>query len=314
LQAAAGSISVPAFMPLFLPQLTRREFLKHAALAGAAMAFAPAGFAAPATPTRDENTFAFFSDSHIAADASCARNGVNMADHLAACVQELAAWPVTPARVIVNGDLAYKDGLALDYATFGKLIAPVRMLAPIHLSLGNHDARESFWQAFPLDATQAVPQRQASFFSSARANWFLVDSLDLTDHTPGKLGPAQFDWLNHALAAHAEKPAIIVCHHPLDFTGLLGLKDSAAMEKLFVQHRQVKAFVYGHTHDWHATTHASGVQLINLPPTGYVFNAGRPSGWVRCTLADNGAEFELRSLDPKHPEHAQVKKLAWRTG
>jgi len=59
--------------------------------------------------------------------------------------------------------------------------------------------------------------------------------------------------------------------------------------------------------------HASGVQLINLPPTGYVFKAGRPSGWVRCTLAPDGAEFELRSLDAKHPEHAQVKRLEWRT-
>ncbi|MEI7532830.1 MAG: hypothetical protein WCK57_00540 [Verrucomicrobiae bacterium] len=51
---------------------------------------------------------------------------------------------------------------------------------------------------------------------------------------------------------------------------------------------------------------------MNLPPTGYAFKAGRPSGWVRCTLAAGGAEFELRSLDANHPEHAQVKKLSWR--
>ena len=75
----------------------------------------------------------------------------------------------------------------------------------------------------------------------------------------------------------------------------------------------MKAFVYGHTHNWHITTHASGVHLVNLPPTAYVFEEGRPSGWVRATLARDGAEFELRSLDTKHPEHAQVKKLSWRT-
>ena len=90
------------------------------------------------------------------------------------------------------------------------------------------------------------------------------------------------------------------------------MKDSAAFEELFARHRQVKAFIFGHTHNWHVEQHPSGVQLVNLPPTGFVFKAGRPSGWVRATLARDGAEFELRSLDPQHPEHAQVKQVQWR--
>jgi len=124
----------------------------------------------------------------------------------------------------------------------------------------------------------------------------------------------QLEWLARELTTRPDKPAIIVGHHNLQAPGAVsGLKDSAALEELFAQHRQVKAYIYGHTHNWHVEPHASGVQLINLPPTGYVFKAGRPSGWVRCTLARDGAEFELRSLDTKHPEHAQVKRLEWRT-
>jgi hypothetical protein len=303
-------------MPVTLPQLSRREFLKRAALAGAAVALAPVSHAGLFGKSRDQHTFAFFSDPHIAADAALKNNGVNMADHLAAAVRELAAWPVKPAAVIVNGDLAFKSGLPEDYATFGKLIEPVRALAPMHLSLGNHDERENFWQAFPHDATQlkAVPQKQATFFASDRANWFLLDSLEVTAATPGELGAAQRDWLSQELSAHPDKPAIIVAHHNLNTAGgISGLKDSAAVEELFARHRQVKAFVFGHTHNWHVETHASGVHLINLPPTGYVFTEGRPSGWVRATLARDGAEFELRSLDPQHPEHASLKKLSWRT-
>jgi hypothetical protein len=302
-------------MPLFLPQLSRREFLKRAALAGAAAAFAPSSYAGLFGKARDKHTFAFFSDAHVAADAALVHSGVNMADQLAAAGRELVAWPVKPAAVIVNGDLAFKSGLPEDYATFGKLIEPVRALSPIHLSLGNHDERENFWSAFTHDATKlkSVPQRQATFFASARANWFLLDSLDLTDHTPGELGAAQMDWLARELELRPEKPAVIVCHHNLQAPGgTAGLKDSAALEELFARHRQVKAFVFGHTHNWHVETHASGVHLINLPPTGYIFTEGRPSGWVRCTLARGGAEFELRSLDVNHPEHAQVKKLSWR--
>lgn len=302
-------------MPVILPQLSRRDFLKRAALAGAAAAFAPSGYAGLFGKSRDKHTFALFSDPHVAADTALKNNGVNMADNLAAGVRELAAWPVKPAAVIVNGDLAFKSGQPADYATFGRLIEPLRALAPVHLSLGNHDEREHFWSAFPHDAAKlkAVPQKQAAVFASADANWYLLDSLDITLSTPGELGPAQLTWLTAELAARPETPAVIVAHHNLKNTGgISGLKDSAALEDLFARHAQVKAFVFGHTHNWHVETHMSGVHLVNLPPTGYVFQAGRPSGWVRCTLARGGAEFELRSLDPKHPEQAQVKKLSWR--
>ena len=304
-------------MPVTLLQLPRREFLKRAALAGAAVAFAPSSYAGLFGKSRDKHTFAIFSDPHIAADAALKNSGANMADNLAACVRELAAWPVKPAAVIVNGDLAFKSGLPEDYTTFGKLIEPFRALAPIHLSLGNHDERENFWKAFPHDATRlkSVPQKQAAIFSSDRANWFLLDSLDVTDATPGEAGSAQLDWLARQLELRREKPAIVVCHHNLQTPGgTPGLKDTAAFEELFTRQRQVKAFIFGHTHNWHIETHKSGVQLINLPPTSYVFMEGRPSGWVRAMLARDGAEFELRSLDPKHPEHAQVKQLKWREG
>jgi hypothetical protein len=305
-------------MPVTLPQLTRREFLKRAALAGVGMGLVelvpPKSQAGLFGKSRDKNTFAFFSDTHIAADATLKHSNVNMADNLAACVRELAAWPVKPAAVIVNGDLAFESGLPEDYGTFGKLIEPVRALAPIHLSLGNHDERENFWQAFPHDATRqsSTLHRQATVFSSDRANWFLLDSLDATDTAPGEFGTAQLDWLARELTARPDKPAILVGHHNLQAPdGTTGLKDSAAFEELFARHRQVKAFIFGHTHNWHVEQHASGVLLVNLPPTGYVFKEGRPSGWVRATLARDGAEFELRSLDPQHPEHAQIKRLKW---
>ena len=56
-------------MPVTLPQLSRRAFLKRAALAGAAAALAPHSYAGLFGKARDKHTFAFFSDSHIAADA-----------------------------------------------------------------------------------------------------------------------------------------------------------------------------------------------------------------------------------------------------
>jgi 3',5'-cyclic AMP phosphodiesterase CpdA len=308
-------------MPVLLPQLTRREFLKRAALAGVGLGLVelapPKSYAGLFGKSRDKHTFAFFSDTHIAADAMLKHSNVNMADNLAACARELAAWPVKPAAVIVNGDLAFESGRPGDYTMFGKLIEPVRTLAPIHLSLGNHDERENFWRAFPRDVTKQSSRlhRQATVFASDRANWFLLDSLDVTDTAPGEFGVAQLDWLARELAARPDKPAILVGHHNLQPPGgMTGLKDSSALEEIFARHRQVKAFIFGHTHNWHVEQHASGVQLVNLPPTAYVFKEGRPSGWVRMTIARDGAEFELRSFDPQHPEHAEVRQLKWREG
>jgi predicted phosphodiesterase len=303
-------------MPVTLPQLSRREFFKRAALAGAAAAWAPSVFAELAAKPRDPDTFFFLSDTHIAASALQESHGVNMTNNLAAIVREILAWPVVPAAVIINGDLPFRLGLPDDYAAFGKLIDPIRALAPVHLTLGNHDQRENFWKAFPLDATKvdAVPQKQAAVFASARANWFLLDSLHITDTTGGRLGVEQLAWLKREIEARPDQPAIVVCHHHLDRLGRVGgLKDTPALAELLVSHRQVKTFVYGHTHDWHVSQHEKGVHLVNLPPTSYVFIEGRPSGWVRATLTDTGAEFELRGIDRKHAEHAQIKKLAWRT-
>lgn len=300
-------------MPVTLPQLSRRAFLKRAALVGAA-ALAPHSYAGLFGKARDKHTYAFFSDTHVAADPASVHAGVNMTDNFAGCVRELRVWPVKPAAIIVNGDLAFNHGTPGDYVTFGSLAHPLRALAPVHLSLGNHDEREHFWQAFPHDAArlESVPDKQVTFFSSDRANWFLLDSLDVTAQTPGDLGPAQLDWLDRELTARTEKPAIVVCHHPLDVTGLMGLRDSLALENLLVRHQQVKAFIFGHTHNWNIAQHPSGVHLINLPQTAYAFQPGRPSGWVRATLARDGMELELRCLDPHHPEHAQIKKLKWR--
>jgi 3',5'-cyclic-AMP phosphodiesterase len=304
-------------MPIYLPPISRREFVKRVALAGAGLALAPSAHAGLFGKSRDKHTFALLSDTHIAANAAEISRGVNMTDHLLAVGSEIVALPKKPAAVLVNGDLALTFGLSDDYATFGRLLDPIRTVGPVHLMLGNHDNRQNFWTAFPKEAgaQHPVANRQAAVFSAARANWYLLDSLDATNSTPGELGTAQLEWLALKLESHRNKPAIIVSHHNLwTESGVPGLKDSAALAGLFTKHRHIKAFIFGHTHDWHVRLHESGVHLINLPPVAYVFKAGRPSGWVRATLATDGMEIQLLCLDTKHPEHGQIKQLNWREG
>ena len=301
-------------MPIYLQPISRRKFLYRALTGSAALALSPRLLAA--TKRTDPNSWALLSDIHIAADPAQEARGINMTGHLQTVSKELLALPKNPAGVFITGDCAYNSGQAGDYGQVSSLLKPIREgQMPVCLALGNHDNRERFWEALPQDkATQPpVTDRQVALIRSPRANWFVLDSLETTLSTPGILGQAQLDWLAKTLDANADKPALVLVHHnPGTVANVGGLKDSDALFAVIRPRKQVKAYIFGHTHFWHVREDESGIQLVNLPPVAYVFQAAQPSGWVHATLERNGMRLELRSVDPKHKQHGEVIKLKWR--
>ncbi len=299
-------------MPIYLPPISRRAFLRRTVLAATGLALGPRLFAAEATV--DGNFWALFSDPHIAADRALVHNQVNMADNFQRVVREVAALPARPAGIFVNGDCAFNSGEKEDYATFAKLLEPLRQ-TPIHLTLGNHDNREHFWNALTTEkaAKRPVADKQTLMVSAPTVNWFVLDSLDKTLSTPGMLGKPQLDWLGKALDANADKPALVMLHHNPGITEAVpGLTDTGALLEVIRPRKQVKAYFFGHTHFWNITRDDSGIHFINLPPTAYLFREGKPNGWVRAIVAADGMKLELRCLDTKHPQHGEVTDLKWR--
>lgn len=299
-------------MPIYLPPISRRGFLRRTLLATAGLALAPGALAAE--KRADENFWALFSDPHIAADRTLVHAGVNMAGHLESVVREVAALPMLPAGIFVNGDCAFNSGEKNDYATVARLLKPLRQ-APIHLTLGNHDNREHFWAALKSEkaAQRPVADKQTLMVAAPKVNWFVLDSLDQTLVTPGMLGKPQLEWLAGTLDANAGKPALVMLHHNPGLTdNVPGLKDTAALLEVIRPRRQVKAYFFGHTHAWGVTQGDSGIYFINLPPTSYLFKEGKPAGWVRATVANDGMKLELRCLDTTHQQHGEVNDLKWR--
>jgi 3',5'-cyclic AMP phosphodiesterase CpdA len=301
-------------MPIYLPPISRRGFLRRTFTAAAGLALGPNLFAAE-KPV-DDSFWALFSDPHIAADRNQVHNRVNMADHLQSVVAEVTSLPVRPAGVFVNGDCAYNSGQKEDYATVAGLLKPLRSgQVPIHLTLGNHDNRQRFWEALKSErkAKRPLADRQTLFLPTPRANWFVLDSLEETLATPGMLGQEQLDWLARTLDANADKPALVMLHHnPGLSENVPGLKDTFALFEVIRPRKQVKAYIFGHTHVWDVTKDDTGIYLVNLPPIAYVFKEGNPSGWVRATLAQDGMKLEMRCLDTTHKAHGEVKELKWR--
>lgn len=303
-------ISLP---PISLPPISRRRFLARSLVAGAGLWLGPKLFGAD--KRTDPDSWALLSDTHIAARLNHTFLEVNMADHLRTISLELTGLPAVPAGVFVTGDCAFNSGEKGDYGTFTNLLLPLREGGmPVHLTLGNHDNRRRFWEVLQDDKTVvgAVPGKQVARVSTPRANWLVLDSLEQTLFTPGLLGQAQLDWLAATLDADRDKPALVLVHHNLEKDAVVGLKDTEALLKVIRPRKQVKACIFGHTHHWKVTQDESGIHLVNLPPTAYVFHRGDPSGWVQATLKDDGLRMELRCVNPKHPDHGQIHDLKWR--
>jgi Icc protein len=303
-------------MPVYLPPISRRRFLTGSVTAAAALAFGP-GWALP-NDKKDEHNIALLSDIHIAADPHKVAHTVNMTDNLKIATAEVAAWPQL-GTVFINGDLAFNSGESADYAAVLGLLRPLREAGlPIHMNMGNHDVREHFWKI--LRAAKTVPPhlpgRQAAIVRMKEANWFLLDSLKQTLVVDGLLGEAQRAWLAAALDANTDKPALILIHHqpgpmhPGKKGG--GLEDGEELLAILRPRRQVKAYFFGHTHRWEVSRDESGIHLINLPPVAYLFDEGKPNGWVHAAVQDNGARLELRCIDHAHKDHGKVVNLDWR--
>lgn len=301
-------------MPVYLPPISRRRFLTSSTAAVAALALGQ-GCASP----KEQKGIALFSDIHICADPNKVARGINMTNNFKAVTEEALAWPRRPGPVFVNGDLAFNSGELADYNAVLGLLRPLREAGlPIHLGMGNHDNREHFWNVMRRDKTipPDLPGRQATIVRFPEVNWFVLDSLIKTLTTPGMLGAEQRAWLAAALDANADKPAIVMIHHqpgPLSPTHPGGgLEDETELFAILRPRAQVKAYIHGHTHRWNVRQDESGIHLVNLPPTAYVFDEGQPNGWVHALLREDGIRLELRCLDRAHPDHGQLHELVWR--
>ncbi len=265
----------------------------------------------------DADWIAVLNDTHIGAQHP---PSAPIPSNLRATVSWLLSQPRYPAAVIINGDLALRDGRSGDYEHLEHLIAPLRDAGvSLHLTMGNHDDRAVFRDTLNARKAQqeVVESRHVGIVPLPRANLFLLDSLKQTMIAPGDLGEPQRRWLALALDAHADKPALIFAHHnprlggdPRHFPG--GLEDSEELWRLISARRHVKAYIHGHIHHRDFFEHER-VHILNTPAIGYVADkAASTTGWTMLRLGNDGAVVTTHTHQADHTWNGMQVDLKWR--
>ncbi|MEM7147141.1 MAG: metallophosphoesterase [Verrucomicrobiota bacterium] len=315
-------------MPLHLSRKgrSRREFIRSVTGGVLIGTWAASARGVEGEGGEVEERWALLADTHIDADPALVVRGTCMAETLSEVVAQvvLEAEGAGLDGVIIDGDCAYNVGLREDYETLVDLLEPlVATGVPIHMTLGNHDDRERFYEVLEAgeeEGESPVGGKHVSVIEGPAARWVLMDSLWKVNEVPGEMGAEQLEWLKGYLGKVGEGPVILVGHHyPEVFRDdviggdekieIAGLMDGPAFMEMVTGFPSVKAYVYGHSHDWGMRTGAEGVHRVNLPPTSYIFKEGRPRGWVLAEVGEAGVRLDLRELDGGGGE---VRELGWR--
>lgn len=311
-------------MPIILPPITRRQFIKRSLAFGGTAIMAPHAMAAADRKGAglDQNRVALLADTHISADPTRVYPGtkwpgtpvkedehesVNMAACLAEAAKSVLALNPRPAQLIVNGDCALSNGKESEYKEFLRLVEPIRAAGiTVHVTIGNHDNRENLWKLLPFLKEEQMGV-QAGVVELPHANLVLLDS-----GKRGVLGEEQLDWLAKELDQRADKPALIFGHfNPYPNRGvrpIKGMRDGPSLLKLLAERKHARGYFYGHTHEWQYDRREH-LHLINQPAVSYYFGKGHAHGWVDMKLSETTAELELQCIDPKHKQHGEQRQI-----
>ena len=176
--------------------------------------------------------------------------GIDTNAMLATAVETLQGLARKPDLVIATGDLT-DCGLPEEYEALRSLLEPLSM--PVYLVPGNHDRRETLFEAFGSDGYL----RNDDGFLHYVVDGHAVRLIGLDTVVPGsghgELCAQRLAWLAARLDEDRRTPTLIFMHHPPFSTGLgdmdrINCRNGAALAGLLTGYGNVERVVCGHHH------------------------------------------------------------------
>ena len=168
---------------------------------------------------------------------------------LDAAVADITTHHADADLVVITGDLTHW-GEPDAFANLADGLAPLDM--PIHVLIGNHDARDVLRQYFPdqpIDPNGFVQ----SALDTPRGRFLFLDTMLDGTHA-GHYCPDRCAWLADTLAASAEMDLYLFMHHPPFDTGLpymdrIGLQQKEEFQAVIEPHKdRIRHLFFGHVH------------------------------------------------------------------
>ena len=246
-------------------------------------------------------TIAQITDLHITTDRD-PENRHRNASRLEAVLKAIHGLHPRPAAIVASGDLT-DVGSPEEYAALAEILA--RSEIPLHLTVGNHDQRQPFLEAFAGVHARADAHGFVQYaVDIGELRMVVCDSLDET-REGGDFCPARAAWLADTLDAASDQPTVVVIHHPPIPSGIQWMDPDPAADwilrfgAVLVNRAQVRAVICGHVHRAYqgvfagkvvSVSAATSLQLtLNLTPVdrrvadGRQILIGEPPGFALLT-------------------------------
>lgn len=222
-------------------------------------------------------TFIHLTDLHLVERDDDQVNGQRPTQRLRCVLARLRATELTPAFILITGDLV-NNGQVAEYHTLHRLLPELQSFgAPVLLGMGNHDARLPFRQ---LILGEEVMGEAQPYYHSTLINGINVIMLD--SHVPnqvhGYLDAAQLAWLAAELAKPVAVGHLIALHHPpvsstVALLEPLGLHNADALAAVLARHDHVLGVLSGHIHYNHVARFANTLSFTT-PAVLYTIDPG----------------------------------------
>jgi len=241
-------------------------------------------------------------DPHLLADPAGTLKGVPVRASLERVLDLARAHDPGADGFLLTGDLS-QDETMESYRNLWDLLATFGR--PVYALAGNHDDPAAMAAGFRTAGEGVKTGR-----GHALDGWRLVlADTRLPGEVPGALSPGELDGLEHALAAHADRPTLLALHHHPVPTGSawmdeLALRNPDDLFRLLDRHRQVRCVVWGHVHQ-EQDLDRNGVRMLSSPATCIQFRPRTPE----FTLDDAPPGYRWIDLRPDGTIATGVRRL-----
>ncbi|HEY1875862.1 MAG TPA: phosphodiesterase [Rhizomicrobium sp.] len=192
-------------------------------------------------------TIAQITDLHIT-NASQPKDKARNEARLRTALHAISQLKPPPAAILVTGDLVDR-GQPDEYEALKEILAETDI--PTYFTVGNHDSRAAFREAFP-----DTPVDENGFIQYA----FMIDDLRIVmcDTLEGKnhggFCEKRAAWLAKTLDEAPDTPTVLALHHPPVPSGIVWMdepENAPWLDRLACVirgRRQIKALICGHMH------------------------------------------------------------------